>query len=88
MVSHGTQLPKRLARRLMDLQFLPHILVKNPHIKRVYGVLTLVFPHCTASYLLQLKTITDFRSTAWGCRRIPARLRHAPLHATCEHPGR
>ncbi|KAK9845511.1 hypothetical protein WJX81_008336 [Elliptochloris bilobata] len=30
------ELPKRLARRLMDLQFLPHIFVKNPHIKRVY----------------------------------------------------
>lgn len=45
------QLPKRLARRLMDLQFLPHILVKNPHIKRVYGVLTLFLPRCTASCL-------------------------------------
>ena len=30
------QLPKRLARRLMDLQFLPYIVVTNPHIKRVY----------------------------------------------------
>ena len=31
------QLPKRLARRLMDLQFLPHIVVTNPYIKRVYN---------------------------------------------------
>ena len=31
------QLPKRLARRLMDLQFLPHIVVTNPHIRRVYN---------------------------------------------------
>ena len=30
------QLPKRLARRLMDLQFLPYIVVTNPHIKKVY----------------------------------------------------
>ena len=30
------ELPKRLARRLMDLQFLPYIVVINPHIKRVY----------------------------------------------------
>jgi hypothetical protein len=30
------QLPKRLARRLMDLQFLPYIVVTNPHIKTVY----------------------------------------------------
>ncbi len=34
--AHRAQLPKRLARRLMDLQFLPHIFVKNPHIRRVY----------------------------------------------------
>jgi hypothetical protein len=27
------QLPKRLARRLMDLQYLPHIVVINPHIR-------------------------------------------------------
>ena len=32
-----SQLPKRLARRLMDLQFLPHIVVTNPHIRRVYN---------------------------------------------------
>jgi [3-methyl-2-oxobutanoate dehydrogenase (acetyl-transferring)] kinase len=32
----NVQLPKRLARRLMDLQFLPYIVVTNPHIKRVY----------------------------------------------------
>lgn len=30
------ELPKRLARRLMDLQFLPHIVVTNPHIRKVY----------------------------------------------------
>lgn len=31
-----TQLPRRLARRLLDLQFLPHVVVTNPHIRRVY----------------------------------------------------
>ncbi|KAF8071299.1 hypothetical protein HT031_001382 [Scenedesmus sp. PABB004] len=30
------ELPKRLARRLLDLQLLPHLVVTNPHIKRVY----------------------------------------------------
>lgn len=30
------ELPKRLARRLLDLQLLPHIVVTNPHINRVY----------------------------------------------------
>lgn len=31
------QLPKRLARRLLDLQLLPYIVVTNPHIKKVYN---------------------------------------------------
>ncbi len=31
------QLPKRLARRLMDLQFLPYLVVTNPNIKTVYN---------------------------------------------------
>ncbi|KAL4529578.1 hypothetical protein Ndes2437B_g08849 [Nannochloris sp. 'desiccata'] len=30
------ELPKRLARRLLDLQLLPYIVVNNPHISRVY----------------------------------------------------
>ena len=29
------ELPKRLARRLMDLQLLPYIVVTNPHIRKV-----------------------------------------------------
>jgi [3-methyl-2-oxobutanoate dehydrogenase (acetyl-transferring)] kinase len=28
------ELPKRLARRLMDLQLLPYIVVNNPNIKK------------------------------------------------------
>ncbi|QDZ22725.1 pyruvate dehydrogenase kinase [Chloropicon primus] len=31
------ELPKRLARRLLDLQFLPYIVVINPNIKKVYN---------------------------------------------------
>lgn len=31
------ELPKRLARRLLDLQLLPHLVVANPHIARVYS---------------------------------------------------
>lgn len=31
------ELPKRLARRLMDLQLLPYIVVNNPNIKKVYN---------------------------------------------------
>jgi signal transduction histidine kinase len=30
------ELPKRLARRLLDLQLLPYIVVNNPHIQQVY----------------------------------------------------
>jgi hypothetical protein len=30
------ELPRRLARRLLDLQLLPHIVVTNPHVTRVY----------------------------------------------------
>lgn len=30
------ELPKRLARRLLDLQLLPHLVVTNPHIHTVY----------------------------------------------------
>lgn len=32
---HQAELPKRLARRLMDLQLLPYIVVNNPNIKKV-----------------------------------------------------
>lgn len=30
------QLPRRLARRLLDLQSLPHIVVTNPYVSQVY----------------------------------------------------
>lgn len=31
-----SELPIRLARRLMDLQFLPYVVVTNPHVLKVY----------------------------------------------------
>ena len=44
------ELPKRLARRLLDLQFLPYIVVINPNIKRVYN-----------SYYNAFETLRNFR---------------------------
>jgi [3-methyl-2-oxobutanoate dehydrogenase (acetyl-transferring)] kinase len=41
-------LPRRLARRLMDLQLLPHIVVANPHIRRVYDAYRHAFDTLTA----------------------------------------
>lgn len=41
-------LPKRLARRLMDLQLLPFIAVSNPHIRQVYDAYRLAFDTLTA----------------------------------------
>lgn len=49
------QLPKRLARRLMDLQFLPYIVVTNPHIKKVYDSYRHAFD--TLHNLPQVKTM-------------------------------
>ena len=49
------QLPKRLARRLMDLQFLPYIVVTNPHIKRVYDSYQNAFE--TLHKMPQVKTV-------------------------------
>ncbi|MEW5315770.1 MAG: hypothetical protein WDW38_007176 [Sanguina aurantia] len=43
------EIPKRLARRLLDLQLLPFIVVTNPHIKKVYN-----------SYITSFETIRSF----------------------------
>ncbi len=55
LLSLFLQLPKRLARRLMDLQFLPYIVVTNPHIKRVYDSYQHAFE--TLHNLPQVKTV-------------------------------
>lgn len=47
------ELPKRLARRLMDLQLLPYIVVNNPNIKRVYN-----------AYYHGFQTLKDLRPVA------------------------
>lgn len=36
-----SELPIRLARRLMDLQFLPYVVVTNPHVLKVYKAVRL-----------------------------------------------
>jgi signal transduction histidine kinase len=37
------ELPKRLARRLMDLRTLPYIIITNPYVKRVYEIYVQAF---------------------------------------------
>ncbi|KAK9815106.1 hypothetical protein WJX73_007689 [Symbiochloris irregularis] len=69
------ELPKRLARRLMDLQFLPHIVVTNPHIKLVYDS----YYHAFAT-LRDMAPVTGFEDNA----ALDALLRrlldeHAPM---------
>ena len=51
--------PRRLARRLMDLQLLPHIVVSNPHIRRVYDAYRHAF-----DTLLAGAPVTDAASQA------------------------
>lgn len=31
------QLPHLLARKILDLQFLPHLMITNPHVRQVYN---------------------------------------------------
>ncbi|GJP50497.1 hypothetical protein CLOM_g9660 [Closterium sp. NIES-68] len=50
-------MPVRLAKRLMDLQFLPHIVVINPHIKQVYDSYRQAFDMLTA--FPEIKTLED-----------------------------
>jgi Mitochondrial branched-chain alpha-ketoacid dehydrogenase kinase len=52
------QLSKRLARRLMDLQLLPFIVVTNPHIKRVYE-----------AYYHALNSLVGFPEVGWQADR-------------------
>ncbi|CAI6002363.1 unnamed protein product, partial [Closterium sp. NIES-65] len=51
------EMPIRLAKRLMDLQFLPHIVVINPHIKQVYDSYRQAFDMLTA--FPEIKTLED-----------------------------
>ena len=65
------QLPKRLARRLMDLQFLPHIVVTNPHIRRVYNAYHHAFD--------TLRQMPEVKYTSERCLTLSCLLRR--LHA-------
>jgi [3-methyl-2-oxobutanoate dehydrogenase (acetyl-transferring)] kinase len=69
------QLPRRLARRLVDLQLLPHVVVSNPHVQRVY--------HAYAHAFDVLRALPP-PSTLEGNARFCALLRrlvdeHAPM---------
>ena len=69
------QLPKRLARRLMDLQYLPHIVVINPHIRFSPAArhLSLQF----VSRCGQPGAQTEVVASAARCRRVYNAYRHA-----------
>lgn len=54
------ELPKRLARRLLDLQLLPFIVVNNPHIKRVYNAYFHAFEMLRQQQVDSLEDNTEF----------------------------
>ncbi|KAI8475177.1 MAG: pyruvate dehydrogenase kinase [Monoraphidium minutum] len=69
------ELPRRLARRLLDLQLLPHIVVSNPHVMRVYRGYFHAF-----ETLRQLPPVTTPKDNAAFCillRRLVDE--HAPM---------
>lgn len=69
------ELPRRLARRLLDLQLLPYVVVSNPHIKRVYHAYWHAF-----DTLRRLPEVADAAGDA-ALRALLTRLlaEHAPL---------
>lgn len=91
------QLPKRLARRLMDLQFLPYIVVTNPHIKRVYDSYQHAFETLhnlpqvrtveqNAEFTTLLKRLVDEHGECYRHLHGPKLLlprHHAILHSLC-----
>lgn len=85
----STQLPKRLARRLMDLQLLPFIVVSNPHVRSVYDAYRHAFdtlvslppvttPAANAAFTDLLRRLVDehapmLDALAAGLREVSAR---------------
>eukprot|EP00878_Enallax_costatus_P015017 GHUV01015724.1.p1 GENE.GHUV01015724.1~~GHUV01015724.1.p1 ORF type:complete len:495 (+),score=95.37 GHUV01015724.1:1927-3411(+) len=69
------ELPKRLARRLLDLQLLPHLVVTNPHIKRVYNAYYHAFDTLRATP--EVKTMSDNVAFCTLLRRLVDE--HGPL---------
>lgn len=69
------ELPRRLARRLLDLQLLPHIVVTNPHITRVYHAYYHAF-----EVLRQLPPVSSPSDNASFCSLIRRLVdEHAPM---------
>nr|AAV41811.1 pyruvate dehydrogenase kinase-like protein [Chlamydomonas incerta] len=69
------ELPKRLARRLLDLQLLPYIVVTNPHIKKVYNQYYVSFE--TLRRVPTIKTLEDNQDF---CQLLRQHLdSHAPM---------
>ncbi len=69
------ELPKRLARRLMDLQLLPFIVVSNPHIRQVYDAYRHAFD--TLTRLDPVENATQNREFTELLRRLVDE--HAPM---------
>lgn len=83
------ELPKRLARRLMDLQLLPFIVVSNPHVRAVYDAYRHAFdtlvalppvttPAANADFTDLLRRLVDehapmLDALAAGLREVSAR---------------
>ncbi|KXZ53308.1 hypothetical protein GPECTOR_7g1202 [Gonium pectorale] len=69
------ELPKRLARRLLDLQLLPYIVVTNPHIKKVYNQYYVSF-----ETLRRLPTVKSLEDNADFSQLLRQHLdQHAPM---------
>ncbi|KAG2451153.1 hypothetical protein HYH02_004420 [Chlamydomonas schloesseri] len=69
------ELPKRLARRLLDLQLLPYIVVTNPHIKKVYNQYYVSF-----ETLRRVPTIRTLEENQDFCQLLREHLdSHAPM---------
>lgn len=69
------ELPKRLARRLLDLQLLPYIVVANPHIRKVYNAYLSAFGLLRG--LPQISTMEENTEFALLLRRLVDE--HAPM---------
>eukprot|EP00873_Tetraselmis_striata_P016162 jgi/Tetstr1/436426/TSEL_025256.t1 len=75
------ELPRRLARRLMDLQLLPYIVVTNPHIRRVYDA----YYHAFQTLRLQQPVLDEAQNADFT--RLLKRLvdEHAPMLDSLAH---
>jgi len=81
------ELPRRLARRLLDLQLLPYIVVTNPHIDTVYKAYLHAFNVIRASrppenmkeneeFALLLRRLVDEHGEGGNAPNTPLHLSH------------